>query len=293
MRSCRLLIVVVVAGCSAGDGAGHSDRGSAEDSRSESTEATQPMPAAGCRPVAHAWDPATEPIRLPCARTVEACNGLDDDHDGLTDPHCPTTRCLSDADCTAGGLILDVDCNFNFDPPACTPIDGFPFHAEKADACRGVLCPPGLKCSQGECGAAGTALPDASCQSGWDCPLSAGCLPVERSGLTGARCVQYCQHTPCPDGFYCLGTWEQRGALWTWSMTCVGAVVCSAATTQCKELLDSCGADRRCVPLTDCLDEACFWPETASACNRACLDQVQSAPNLAPTIDCVRKACGP
>lgn len=245
----------------------------------------------GCRPVAEAWEP-TKPLRLPCERTEEPCDRVDNDADGITDPHCPTRLCTSDADCTFGGLLQDVDCNFNFDPPACTPIDGYPFDEEKAFACRGVLCPPGLKCSLGECGPPGTGLPGASCTNGWGCPIQAGCLPAERPGKTGGECLQYCQDTPCPDGFHCLGSWELRGTLWTWSMTCAGAFVCAEGPRECAELLGPCNDDKTCSPLTDCLDEACYWPESAADCNHECLDQVATTPGIGPVLECLRGACG-
>jgi len=155
-----------------------------------------------CRPVDHLWDPATEPLRLPCEPTWEPCNNKDDDLDGFLDPKCGTESCNGSIDCTMGGLMPDADCNQN-DPggPVCTWIDGVPPVDSILD-CMGMLCPPDLKCVQGECVVPGDGLPYTPCESGSDCPINAGCLAEVVEGTTG-WCTWFCQDFPCPDGFSC------------------------------------------------------------------------------------------
>ncbi len=155
-----------------------------------------------CRPVDHLWDPATEPMRLPCEPTYEECNGIDDDFDGFLDPKCGTESCTDSVDCTHGGLMPDADCNQNSAAgPVCTWIDGVP-PVESILDCRGMLCPPGLKCVQGDCLVPGDGPPLSSCTSGADCAINSGCLSPVEEGTVG-YCVWFCHDFPCPDGFVC------------------------------------------------------------------------------------------
>ncbi len=155
-----------------------------------------------CRPVDHLWNPETEPMRLPCERTEEPCNLIDDDQDGFLDPKCGTVPCTASAECTLGGLMPDADCFQNGpEGPVCTWIDGAPV-TDAILLCRGVLCPPGLKCFEGGCIEPGTGLPYSDCTSGADCPINSGCLPRTEQG-SDATCAWFCQDFPCPDGFDC------------------------------------------------------------------------------------------
>ncbi len=155
-----------------------------------------------CRPVDYLWDPLTEPMRLPCETTFELCNGIDDDLDGFLDPKCGTESCTGSVDCTLGGLMPDADCNQNnFAGPVCTWIDGVPPVDNILD-CRGMLCPPGLKCVQGDCLVPGTGLPHSPCTSGADCPINSGCLSPIEEGTVG-YCTWFCHDFPCPEGFVC------------------------------------------------------------------------------------------
>ena len=161
-----------------------------------------------CRPVDHLWDPETEPLMRPCTVTKEACDGVDNDLDGITDPKCPTIPCDSDADCTYNGLVADADCNgWGVNGGECNQIDG----VGKGEPCRGMLCPPKHKCVEGDCVIPGDAQPGEACSSGTDCPVHAGCIPVHAGCIPGmdwneggtAVCKYFCHDFPCPEGFRC------------------------------------------------------------------------------------------
>ncbi len=167
-------------------------------------------PTQECRPIDEPWIPGT-PLRLPCELTTEACDTIDNDNDGFTDPHCPTIPCTEDgvnwssAACTFGGLLLDADCNeWNLPEPGCNQIDGAPFDAP-TNLCWGMLCPPGLKCFAGDCIVPGNTGPNEPCTSGAECPIHAGCIPTEHGDTTTAICIHFCANVPCPEGFGCYG----------------------------------------------------------------------------------------
>jgi hypothetical protein len=157
-----------------------------------------------CRPVEHVWNPETEPLMLPCEPTKEECDGVDNDEDGITDPKCPTMLCESDADCTYGGLVADADCNgWGENSGECNHIDG----VGESLSCRGMLCPPQLKCIASDCVVPGNTPPLAPCTSGADCPIYAGCIPLaEFHAVETAVCKYFCHDFPCPEGFKC---WTQ------------------------------------------------------------------------------------
>ena len=58
-------------------------------------------PPTDCRPNHEKWVPGT-PLRLPCERSEEPCDRVDNDEDGITDPHCGTIPCTDDEGCTYG-----------------------------------------------------------------------------------------------------------------------------------------------------------------------------------------------
>lgn len=205
MRRAGLWLFAALAACSSTDDG--VDAGASVAADTPAVDA--PAPPVSCRPIDHARDPAKEPIRLPCARTEEACDGVDDDADGITDPHCGTMPCTSDADCTLGGLLLDSDCDhLNPKGPVCREIDGV--RDAPTFQCAGVLCPPGRKCTEGECVLPGTGLPESPCTSGRDCPLHGGCIPIEDSNDSPHECVVFCQDLPCPAGYEC-GEYSEAG----------------------------------------------------------------------------------
>ncbi len=172
------------------------------------------------------------PLTLPTQQTKEPCDGVDNDDDGFTDPHCGTVPCESDADCTYGGAVPDADCNAfqhlvpGFDGPGCNQIDGYPSTDQsQLNACWGVLCPAGQKCVGGECGPAGAQPPCGTCESGRDCPLNAGCIPLitdpnDFESRGEPACVFYCHETPCPAGFACSTTRADILGKVTWHRLC-------------------------------------------------------------------------
>jgi hypothetical protein len=155
-------------------------------------------------------------LALPAERTQEPCDGIDNDEDGFTDPHCGTVPCSEDAECTMGGLLPDADCNPyqhlvpGFSSPGCNQIDGYSSNPDHMlNDCWGVLCPEGLKCVAGDCLVPGTGAPCSRCTSGADCPLNSGCIPIVhgqfewQNGESPAVCHTYCHDTPCPEGYGC------------------------------------------------------------------------------------------
>lgn len=181
------------------------------------------------------------PLSLPAVRTEEPCDGLDNDGDGFTDPHCGNIACRSDADCTYGGLLPDADCNSfqhlteGFDSPGCNQIDGYSVEGSEAqlNSCWGVLCPAGQKCVGGECGPPGTKAPCEACESGRECALNAGCIPL----ITNASdfesrgrpaCLVYCHDVPCPQGFACNTVKADVAGKTTWHRVCFpeGSTTC-------------------------------------------------------------------
>lgn len=152
--------------------------------------------------------------RLPLEPTREDCDGVDNDGDGITDPHCPTVPCTTPADCTYGGLVADADCNPDpggTDPEeslgfsGCNQIDGVYATDEAAvpSSCWGLLCPKGKKCVRGDCVLPGQLPPCAVCTDGSQCAMHAGCIAPDQAKVDEGICIQYCHEYPCPDGFRC------------------------------------------------------------------------------------------
>jgi hypothetical protein len=241
-----------------------------------------------CRPIAEPWVEGT-PLRLPCVRTDEPCDGVDNDADGITDPHCPTRTCQADGDCTFGGLIPDVDCDSYSKPPSCKPIDGAP-RTDKHEDCWGALCPPGIKCVEGECVPPGTGLPDAACESGGDCPLQAGCFSKSSDG-SDPRCAWLCQDFSCPVGYLC-STDQNDGNSSVEHETCKRDFVCSAALSACSGVLAECLGDVNCRSVLRCLAERCpeFLEDGSDVdCRGECL---AGAPFIGAVVACALGVCG-
>ena len=180
-----------------------------DDDTTASPDDDDTTPNLKCRPIDEPWIPGT-PLRLPCEPTTEPCDTIDNDNDGITDPHCPTMPCTTDgtnwstAACQFDGLLLDADCNIYGEPePGCNQIDGAPFD-QPTSLCQGMLCPPGLKCFAGTCIEGGNRLPEEACSSGEQCPLHAGCIPDVYGDPTSAICVYFCAYAPCPPGYSCV-----------------------------------------------------------------------------------------
>ncbi len=225
----------------------------------------------------------TSELLLPCDRTVEPCDGKDNDEDGFTDPHCPTLACSSDADCTYGGLVGDADCNFWGEPhPICAQIDGFP--REGNEACQGVLCPPGKKCVQGDCVTPGTGAPGSPCSSGADCPYNSGCIPLDQDASVG-NCTHFCHDSPCPEGTACLTLLTDARSETYRTQTC-HVIGCAAGTVACKGLIAACG-ERACAT-ADC-GHTCERPDDLE-CTLGCL-LASDHPGAPALHQCLSAAC--
>ena len=300
----------------------------AEDAAASETPTTpaplSPPITSECRPVDHVWDPATEPMLLPCEPTTEPCDNIDNDDDGFTDPHCPTRTCTSDSDCTYNGLLPDADCNFHptiheghepYPPGVCNQIDALPIKADH-DLCWGKLCPPALKCVLGECIPPGTGLPNTDCTSGADCPLNAGCIPAEfetgEGDVTTGRCVWFCHEFSCtPDTvcFYRENLNEDTGVMHSSEQCCTP--ICAGkdcGTDGCGGTCGDCAAEESCNDNGVCAPECtphcrgktcgsdqcggtCGSCDDASACNLE-TGNCESCPPQCEGMVCGPDACG-
>ncbi|MFT7623314.1 MAG: hypothetical protein ACI9WU_002497, partial [Myxococcota bacterium] len=194
-----------------------------------------------CRPVSEPWVEGT-PLRLPCEKTREDCDGVDNDADGITDPKC-LTPCEADGDCTFGGLMPDADCDDHAaGGPKCSFIDGTPSIPAMIE-CRGVLCPPQLKCVAGDCVSPGAGLPGDPCVSGRDCPLQSGCIPVDRGDFDTGTCHHLCQDLACPADHVCLGITSGT----VFHAVCYSLLLCDQGKASCTEQATACEADSGCV----------------------------------------------
>ena len=267
-----------------------------DEAPAEVTEGPHPIDRT-CREENVPWNPLSDPIRLPCQPTVEPCDGIDNDADGITDPHCPSLACTTDADCTYGGLVLDADCNELGDVigsvliPVCNPIDGVSKDTYVAHPCWGKLCPPGRKCVNGDCVTPGTAPPYAPCDDGADCPINAGCIPDSPAAATGT-CVYFCQHVACPTGFECRTvTTPGAGAVTVTHQVCEaeGQLDCEEGRSKCAVERQSCRADSACAAVLECIQAKCGDP--SSTCDEHCPTEPGSEP-WTGLLTCVTAACG-
>ena len=240
-----------------------------------------PLVDPACRPVDQPRMPGA-PLLLPCAKTVEPCDGVDNDGDGFLDPHCPTIPCTSDADCTYGGALPDADCNFWGDPhPVCNQIDGG--EHPTALACQGMLCPPGLKCVAGDCYEPGDKPPEAPCSFGAECPLNAGCIPHGHGDYETSTCRTFCHDTPCPDGAWCTAfTWRLNGRTLTQSI-CTTGFGCPRVFQMCGQALDGDDQDPDSA-LIECIHEDCRLAQDC-ACVLGCAARFPDAEPAA----CIRQ----
>lgn len=169
--------------------------------------------------------------------SLEVCNNIDDDCDGVVDvgegvcpdpslPICFEGQCV--ATCSGGEFACPDGYSCESRSNSCVE-----------NACLGVVCGEGQYCRQGACrgGCEGVV-----CPSGQDC-------------LFG-QCVDLCQGISCPDGFVCSA----------------GACIADCKCLPCGEGL-SCGADGKCVD-TACIGIAC--PEgqicERGVCGDPCLE---------------------
>ncbi len=316
-----LLIALAVLGC---------DSTNAESGMSVIPDTASAAPL--CRTIDTPWVEGT-PLRLPCVRTEEPCDGIDNDSDGIIDPHCPTRTCTSDADCTLGGVILDTDCcvrvcraddcgepdgcggtcpcDGSVAVPVCTQIDGWP-RTGAPMKCQGVLCPPGLKCVEGDCVTPGTHLPGQQCDSGRDCALTSGCVPFDPT--EPPRCLSYCNETPCPTGYVCsYQEYPTDAGFPVIHETCRQPGLCERGRKSCSAELSACYGDSQCVLALECAETECLvdrlnrergddshedderedddsWDDVDPACLANCL-QAQDTALATAFAQCINTIC--
>ena len=187
----------------------------------------------------------------------------------------------------------DADCNhFEYPQPGCNQIDGAP-NGTVPLQCQGMLCPPGLKCVNGGCTEPGTALPGDPCDSGFVCPINAGCIPDSPGMVETAVCRFYCHDTPCPGGYTCVvGQQVGTKGVTVEHHTCAPLLACQAAVTGCSEVATQCGADPGCVTAFECFSGCDQNGDAAlEACISDCVDGVLP-PLILSAISCVKEYCG-
>ena len=248
-----------------------------------------PLLSLECRPKGTRWVMG-ERLLLPCEPTYEPCDLIDNDGDGITDPHCPSVPCSSDAECTYGGLIPDADCDMHArGGPGWNQIDGVEAAAE---LCQGMLCPPGLKCDAGECVVPGKNPPCAPCTKGADCPINSGCIPVDEwQGFDNAVCVTFCHEFPCPEGTVCIpeATIGPAGKV-THTLSCRASWGCREARYGCEKLIAQCNSVLQC-ELGQCVLERCSDAQD-TACVLECAQTHYESPFSSALAQCVIDHCG-
>ena len=216
--------------------------GDSSDPVSVDTSPELDASTAECRPV-DAVLLAGSPIRLPCEKTVEACDGIDNDADGIVDPHC-ATPCSSDSACTYQGLLIDAACNAG----VCGSIHTVPSDGAHA-LCAGVLCPPNMQCVEGDCVSGGQVVPGGLCTSGSLCPVGAGCVlsAAAESGGAMGQCVLPCPYGECPAGYLCIAPSSEA------SSVCSQRYFCEGSVDECAAGFAACETDSACASILQCL----------------------------------------
>ncbi len=186
------------------------------------------------------------------ASSVETCDALDNDCDGVVDNEPPTgTLCPGASTCIEGTCVATcfegacppgLECDGTTDicvPEGCVGVvcaDGERCsHGVCGDACAGIVCPHGLACQSGVCV---NLCEGATCD---DCTV---CSPADGS------CMDRCTAATCPAGTRCAadGTCIEAGCATT---TCPTGTYCSGG-----ECLDSC-TDTVCPTGRECRAGAC------------------------------------
>lgn len=239
-------------------------------------------------------------FRPPCMGTLEVCDGVDNDCDGVVDPGCTALggACSTSEQCSGGRCELvsgAMVCVRDCDPSTAVPRCPFGFWCEAAAGCGmgrcvsgepgggadGDACATALDCESNNCTMAAGAmrcgrqcsLTGDPCPAGDVCEMAAGaacgvCLPVALSTgprSFGAPCDtgSQCASTSCGDGF-CTRACDT-------SMPCPTGFHCRAGLCARGDLG---GLGASCETSADCGSTApdCVDADGERVCSVACVD---------------------
>ena len=244
----------------------------------------------------------------------EVCDCLDNDCDTFTDEENP---------CSVG-ICVDCTCASPCDPTdewgcptgrVCMEVEGYDGYWCVGDPCEGVECPPGERCSYGECvspcddvvcpegqvcsviGGVGVCVPADCYAPGYECPECERCRAAEcepdpccevvcgpgefcREGV----CHEVCgPEDDCPDGQVCHdGECVEDPC---WDVECTGGRVCvdgECVEDPCEGVI--CRPEHICVD-GECIDPPCGYiicPDGFVCVDETCVDEGTVTPDETP-----------